>query len=335
MRGFVSAMYALTTARHPARGSETTTCGPLGGTGDSMTPGYFPRRAIPPSAREPSEPFSLSLVPPWTPRLLRSRSVVLAVLLGACSGTAGTAIVASSPQTIGVGTQRLLVGLLDEDGNPVGGPDIPVTVELRSDGETVAEVPAEWVWTIEGTRGFSVVNVDLDHPGQWEVVLHREGLPPTPPSPFMVVEDVPIPEVGEPAPASQSPTYPARPLAEITTDPDPDPAFYATSVAEAVSGGTVSVIVFASPAFCQTATCGPILDRIKEIAPRHPDVTFVHVEIYQDLGGAARGVLETAPAVQEWGLPSEPWVFVVGPDGRVRAHYEGTVSETEIEAVLR
>ena len=39
--------------------------------------------------------------------------------------------------------------------------------------------------------------------------------------------------------------------------------------------------------------------------------------------------------MREWKLPSEPWVFVVGPDGKVRDRFEGTVSVRELEASVK
>lgn len=263
---------------------------------------------------------------------LALRLPLVALVLAACSATSGSAVVASTPGTIGVGTQRLLFGLLDADGRPVGGPSPEVTVELRRDGDTIVEAPSEWVWTIEGERGFHAVVVDLDTAGTWEVVLHPEGGPPTPPTSFAVVEDVLVPEVGERAPASETPTHPDRPLGEITTDPDPDPALYEISVADAVTSGRPSVVVFASPAFCQTATCGPVVDAISEIRNRHPDAAFVHVEVYEDLREG--DALVPVPAVTEWRLPSEPWIFVIAPDGTVAARFEGTASAAEIDAAL-
>jgi hypothetical protein len=66
---------------------------------------------------------------------------------------------------------------------------------------------------------------------------------------------------------------------------------------------------------------------------RHEDagVRFIHVEIYED-NDPTKGENEW---VAEWGLPSEPWVFLVGPDGRVRARFEGTVSVRELDDAVR
>jgi len=39
--------------------------------------------------------------------------------------------------------------------------------------------------------------------------------------------------------------------------------------------------------------------------------------------------------VKEWKLPSEPWVFLVGADGKIRDRFEGTVSVRELEAAVK
>jgi hypothetical protein len=92
------------------------------------------------------------------------------------------------------------------------------------------------------------------------------------------------------------------------------------------------VIAFATPAFCQTAICGPTLERIKEIAPAHPGVDFVHVEVYTNLDDPDN--LEVVPSIIEWGLPTEPWIFVVDADGIVTHRFEGLVTAEELDAAL-
>lgn len=39
--------------------------------------------------------------------------------------------------------------------------------------------------------------------------------------------------------------------------------------------------------------------------------------------------------VEEWNLPTEPWVFVVSEEGHVLARFEGLVSSEEVEAAIR
>ena len=59
-------------------------------------------------------------------------------------------------------------------------------------------------------------------------------------------------------------------------------------------------------------------------------VRFHHVEIYE--GNDPNNPVNRW--VREWNLPSEPWVFVVGRDGRVAARFEGHVSVAELQAAV-
>lgn len=43
---------------------------------------------------------------------------------------------------------------------------------------------------------------------------------------------------------------------------------------------------------------------------------------------------EMVPAVGEWGLTSEPWLFVVGADGRLADKLEGIITADEARSVL-
>ena len=60
-------------------------------------------------------------------------------------------------------------------------------------------------------------------------------------------------------------------------------------------------------------------------------VKFIHVEIYEGNNPA----LGENRWVKEWKLPSEPWVFLVGRDGKIKAKFEGPVSERELRSGLR
>ena len=86
------------------------------------------------------------------------------------------------------------------------------------------------------------------------------------------------------APATTTPTAAdvGGDLSKISTDTDPDPRFYETTVADALAAHGPFVLVFATPAFCQSAQCGPTLDRVKAGRRGAPDdVAFINVEPYQ------------------------------------------------------
>jgi hypothetical protein len=278
--------------------------------------------------------------------------VALALVAAAC-GEDGAAREATGSRTfppdsfaivanadIGTGTSRVLFGVLEGGGRRLGSPDDAVTITVShtdtpGDTQTATGI---FTWIIEDAFGLYRAEFDLDRPGLWRAVVQPDDGPALPDTGFNVLADTAAPAIGETAPAPPTPTSPAFPFEEITTDPEPEPRFYELSLDEAVGNGTPTVIVFSTPAFCRTATCGPLLDIVKGIAPQYPDVDFVHVEVYTNLTAPDFAPVpeNLAPAVLEewWNLPSEPWVFVVDPTGTVIARFEGVMAADELAAVL-
>jgi hypothetical protein len=139
--------------------------------------------------------------------------------------------------------------------------------------------------------------------------------------------------IGERAPDSNTPTTATKPASRITTAKPPDVELLRYSVKDSLESATPFVVAFATPAYCQSRTCGPTVDVVDAVRKQFEGrgIRFIHVEIYEDnLPG--KGVNRW---VQEWKLPSEPWVFVVGKDGVVRDRFEGAISVDELVASVR
>lgn len=143
------------------------------------------------------------------------------------------------------------------------------------------------------------------------------------------------PGVGERAIPSRTPTLAdtggdPRPL---TTARPPDLELLRYSVADSLAAHVPFVLVFATPAFCTSRTCGPVVDVAEAVRKRlaGSGVRFIHVEIYEG-NDPSRGVNRF---VKEWRLPSEPFTFLVGRDGRIKARFEGSVSVAELAAAVR
>jgi hypothetical protein len=62
-------------------------------------------------------------------------------------------------------------------------------------------------------------------------------------------------------------------------------------------------------------------------------ITIIHIEPF-DLAAVQSGELIAVPELAEWGLVTEPWVFVVDGSGNVAAKFEGIVEAEEIAAAL-
>lgn len=273
-------------------------------------------------------------------RTIRLAAALLtaALLTAACSsGTEPLAFVASSGASIGTGEQRILIALVDPETNAyLATEDDAATALLRNeDGSPLGEYELDFVWTVPGVRGVYAGYFEIPEAGVYQLTVEREGLAASGPTGFVTVDDPPMIGPGDLAPLSETRVgddY--ADLSLITSDPDPSPELYSMTVAEAVSNGTPSVLVFATPAFCTTQACGPMLSQIKDLRFDYPGIDFVHVEIYDDLQVETVEELVVVEPVLEWQLPSEPWIFIVDADGAVVAAFEGAVNDDELTSVL-
>ena len=109
------------------------------------------------------------------------------------------------------------------------------------------------------------------------------------------------------------------------------------TIAEAVDSGRPSIVVFATPAYCTTSTCGPQLRVVKQLMRDYAgSVNFIHVEVWDNPheidGDLSKGRL--SPVLAEWGLETEPWTFILDREGVVAARFEGFVTDEELWASL-
>jgi hypothetical protein len=140
------------------------------------------------------------------------------------------------------------------------------------------------------------------------------------------------PVVGDRAIASRTPTLRSTgaDLRRLTTSRKPIKALYRSSVAEAMAAKQPFVVSFATPLYCQTRACGPVVDVVGDVASRHPKVRFIHVEIYEG-NDPAKG---TNRWVREWRLPTEPFTFVVDRTGVIREKLEGAFGAAELDEAV-
>lgn len=261
------------------------------------------------------------------------------VALVACGSSEPTPLArVASAQPVGFGEQRVMFTLIDPETNEwVASADRPATVTLRNEnGSPIDTYPLDFVWAFEDVRGLYVGELVIPEEEEtYQVTIKAEGFGEAGPVGLVAIEDPTVVQIGEPAPPSETKVGADYPdLSVITSDPDPDPAMYESSVADAVTSGSPTVITFATPAFCTSEACGPMLDQVKALQASYPDVEFVHVEVYDDLQVTDFEDLTVVPAVEEWGLPSEPWVFVVDEGGAVSAAFEGAVSDEELTTAI-
>ncbi|RIK04074.1 MAG: hypothetical protein DCC49_13665 [Acidobacteria bacterium] len=235
------------------------------------------------------------------------------------------------------GPNRLVISLRDSEGKLVSDPNLKTKVRVFPAGsdKVASEAASEFVWIHEGDRGLYTAHVDIPEAGQWEVEVAPVSDPGVALRALVKASSrSSTPPIGSDAPKTQTKTSASSggDLRAISTDDKPDPDLYKMSIADAVASGRPTVIAFSTPARCSSNMCGPVVDVIKAAKRSHPEANFIHVEIYdepQNLNNDA-----VVPAVKEWGLPTEPWVFVVDASGKVTHKFESIISQHEIDQAL-
>jgi hypothetical protein len=178
-------------------------------------------------------------------------------------------------------------------------------------------------------------HIDFPSNGEWRIAaLIKEGSKFTAtllPS-AVVGASSKVPQVGQKAPLIHTPT-PADvggDLSKITTRIPPDTqnkVDYAD-----VLGKEPIVLLFATPQFCQSRVCGPVVDVAEQVKQLYGDkAAFIHMEIYNDNDPSKH----VRPQVRAFHLPSEPWLFAIGRDGRIKAVIEGAFGVEELTRVVK
>jgi hypothetical protein len=242
-------------------------------------------------------------------------------------------------QTFTVGPNRLAFGVIDAQGRFIYGKTavyVAPTPDAKAQGPYPA--PADVLVTDPPFRSrqaasesdlFAAVygaDVRFAKPGRYSVltVTQSGGGMLAAPTQVKVVPSAkdPIPAVGEPAPKVQTDTVASAKGDEesIDTRIPTAPELHEESFADVVGKKPVALL-FATPQLCQSRVCGPVTDIELQMKAKYGDeMTFIHQEVYVD-NDPNKGLRKP---LREFGLRSEPWLFVVGADGKVTSRLEGS-----------
>jgi hypothetical protein len=232
---------------------------------------------------------------------------------------------------------RFQLGLIDDTNRPVHDAQVRLAfVKLvdSSSGQVRSVVDAPFRGSPQlGDKGLYVARVDFDEPGRWGVEVQAtrpNGTRQVLRLPFEVRAESRTPGIGSQVPTSQTPVAASPSEVEQVCSARPADDFHRLSIADALGQRKPLVVLFATPAFCATRTCGPSLEVVQLATAAYADrLNVVHVEIYKD--GRPPDLV---PAVAEWSLTTEPWVFLVGADGKVVDKFEGGITLEELQPAV-
>ncbi len=272
---------------------------------------------------------------------------VAALLLAACRGSrAGLSQSGASPDQSAiqvaiassdfqVGQPRLPIVLYDGDQRVADAQRVTLATFDLSGG---TPVPGGWSGAAINYSDYEVpywvAYPELPHQGFWglEVEITRvDGTTTQAQFTIEVNAQSSSPAIGSLPPATSNRTLATEPdIQKLTSGFEPNPGLYRMTVADAMASGQPTVITFATPAFCTSQLCAPVVNSVEAV---YEDLgtlaNFIHLEVYKKFDP-----LVLADEMAKWGLTTEPWTFVLDSEGRVAGKFGGPLSPRELRAAL-
>jgi hypothetical protein len=258
-------------------------------------------------------------------------------------------VIAPAAQAFDLGVNRYPFGVFTVGNEQVSDADAalyfakdghsPVQGPLPAQVTSLETKPAYRAQTSEAPGEAKTVyvapKVDFDRKGAWLGIVMLKGPHGLEASrvPSPTVGQYPhIPQVGQRPPHIHTLTAAdvGGDLAKIDTRVPPD-QMHKVDFAEVVGKKPV-VLVFATPALCQSRVCGPVVDVAQQVADEYEGkADFIHQEVYVE-NEPSKGI---RPQLKAFGLPTEPWTFLVGSDGIIRDRIEGAYGVSELEQAMK
>lgn len=256
-------------------------------------------------------------------------------------------VVAPAASVFEVGHNRYPFGVFDVGGAQIE--DAEVALYFAKSPQSIVEGPlpakvesleTKPAFRAKGSQGpgeastfYVVDDVKFNRSGPWlaiAVIKTDDGFEATRVTSSPNVGQFPeVAGVGEKAPVVSTPTADSvgGDLSKIDTRQPPDD-MHETNFKDVVGKKPVA-LQFATPALCQTRVCGPVVDIAEQVKTESGDgVEFIHQEIYKD-NDLNKGL---RPQLAPFGLQTEPWMFLIGKDGKIKKRIEGPFSVEELTA---
>jgi hypothetical protein len=142
-----------------------------------------------------------------------------------------------------------------------------------------------------------------------------------------------VPAVGDRAIRVHTPTRASvgGNIDEIETRVPPD-SMHEVDLADALDERRPVLLLFSTPALCQSRVCGPVTDVAEEVKAEYDDrMDFIHMEVYVD-NDIQKG---PRPQFRAWHLETEPVAFAIDRGGIIAERLEGAFSVRELRAAVR
>lgn len=225
--------------------------------------------------------------------------------------------------------ERLPFSLADAEGIPLSGGPERLTVDILDAGGRAVVSGQEVARRAVGLpRAYYPVELTGPDAGLYTATATVDGRAFDADFTLAAPGSLPFPGAGDPMPALATPTLADPAGVDPICTRTPACPFHDVSLADALGQGPVAFLV-GTPAHCQTAICGPVLDVMMSLADAAPGVRFIHAEVYAD-----ETLADLAPVVTALELPFEPLLFLIDGEGAVRQRFDVIFDRSELNAAL-
>jgi hypothetical protein len=240
-------------------------------------------------------------------------------------------VLAPSVSLLLPGKQRFGFGLFDRQRNQITDAPGAIYVARGPNAKARGPYPAKWqslavqkpyqsktvATDPNAAKTLYVSDVPFGKPGKYVVlgVFRLDNRLVGAGTTIEVQKNSKVPQPGDPAIKIDTPTVESvgGDVSKIDTR-DPHDDMHDVNFADAL-GKRPIVLLFATPALCQSRTCGPVVDIEEQVKHTRPksDTAYIHMEVYNN------NKLEDGfrPQLLAYHLPAEPWLFAINRKGKV------------------
>lgn len=230
--------------------------------------------------------------------------------------------------------QRITYALADFEGVAVEGPEtVTFRLEPPSGGDAIE---------VEATRRsegiptpYYPLRFTPEEEGIWTTTAEVDGQEVVASFSVDPAADVSVLARGTAVPPVETATTADPRGVDPVCTADPPCPLHDVTLAQALGEGSPVALLVATPAFCATAVCGPVLDVLLAVQGEVPDVRYLHGEVYENPLSVDNVAQATPTALTEdLGLTYEPSLFLIGADGVLVDRLDNVYDETEaLEAI--
>ena len=247
------------------------------------------------------------------------------------------------PSELTIGQNRMAVGLLDSNKQMIHDAEVHFHYfDLANPSAPMLEQEAN-AYRVQSPDGLTTIfaqDRSFDRAGAWGLEVQArlaDGQTAVQRIKFTVATESNQLLPGDAAPRLQTPALADvdGDFSQITSAWEPDPALHQLSLDEALANGKPTVLLLATPAFCQTRFCGPAYEIASDLTAQvDSQANVLQLEVYSGLPDPSQTDWQLSPVMSAFGLTTEPWVYVMDGDGEIVYRAEGLFSLDEIVAYL-